>query len=179
MSDKRLRSAPFGASLLPKADRDQLSDSNDYGAKFEGFFLQMVIPGLEHRVKEIVTKTLGSNWKVKSIGDNRTEFEVSKKGDTLSVKEAWDKTYDLRSGPGVVDAQPLFAVPIPSSDWNQESKQAVAGFQHKALDESSDVEWSLKQLRVLEAWSRFFPDPNLPPGHGIVIGLPDTGYQTD
>ncbi|KAB8335554.1 S8/S53 family peptidase [Scytonema tolypothrichoides VB-61278] len=169
MSDKR--------SLLPKADRNQLNDSNNLSAKFEGFFLQMVMPGLEHRVREIVTKTLGSNWKVKSIGDNHTEFEVSKKGDTLSVKEAWNKTYHLRSQPGVVDAQPLFAVPLPyRSDWNQDSKQAVARFEHKALDESSDVEWSLKQLRVLEAWSRFFPDPNLPPGHGIVIGLPDTGY---
>ncbi|MBW4593535.1 MAG: S8 family serine peptidase [Brasilonema angustatum HA4187-MV1] len=177
MGDKRLRSAPFGASLLPKADCDQLSNSNNLGAKFEGFFLQMVKPGLEHRVREIVTKTLGSNWKVKSIGDNRTEFEVSKKGDTLSVKEAWDKTYHLRSQPGVVDAQPLFAVPLPSSDWNQESKQPVGNFAHQALlDESSDPEWSLKQLRVFEAWSRFFPDPNLPPGHGVIIGLPDTGY---
>ncbi|NJM72312.1 MAG: S8/S53 family peptidase [Scytonema sp. RU_4_4] len=158
-------------------DREQLSDSNNLGAKFEGFFLQMVIPGLEQKAQKIITQALGSGWKVKSIGDNGTEFEITKNKDTLSVKEAWDKTYDLRSQPGVVDAQPLFAVPIRyQSDWNQESKQAVADFARKTLDESNDVEWSLKQLRVFEAWSRFFPDPNLPPGNGIVIGLPDTGY---
>ncbi|MBW4634457.1 MAG: S8/S53 family peptidase [Iphinoe sp. HA4291-MV1] len=159
-------------------DRDQLGDSNNVGAKFEGFFLQMVIPGLEQRVQEIVTQALGSDWKVKSIGDNRTEFEVTRNGDTLSVKEAWDKTYYLRSQPGVVDAQPLFAVPIIYSNWSQELlKQLAREFEHEALDESSDPEWSLKQLRVFEAWSRFFGDPNLPPGHGIVIGHPDTGYR--
>jgi serine protease len=41
---------------------------------------------------------------------------------------------------------------------------------------NTDVEWNLKQMRVFEAWSRFFPDPNRPPGHGVLIGLPDTGY---
>ncbi|ARV62616.1 hypothetical protein BZZ01_31830 [Nostocales cyanobacterium HT-58-2] len=194
-------------------DTDQPSNSNDLTPKFEGFFLQMVLPGQERRAQKLVTKALGSDWKVKPIGDNLTEFEVTHKEETLSVKEAWDKTYYLRSQPGVVDAQPLFAVPLsdrpyvprgfssrkPSPqisdlghsaeqsgvqgalryrpEWSQEFfRQPQANFEFKAVDESADVESTLKQMRVFEAWSRFFPDPNQPPGHGIIIGLPDTGY---
>lgn len=157
--------------------REQQSDPNKFAPKFEGFFLQMVMPGLQQRVQKIVTQGLGSDWKIKPIGDNFTEFEVTKKQDALSVKQAWDKSYYLRSQPGVVDAQPLFAVPIPNYPaWNDESTQPRATFAPKNLDESSDVEWSLKQLRVFEAWSRFFP-PNRRPGDGIVVGLPDTGYS--
>jgi serine protease len=158
---------------------DRVSSSHELDPKFEGFFLQMAMPGLEQKTTEIITQTLGSNWNVKAIGDNFTEFEVTQQENGLSglsVKEAWDKTYDLRSQPEVADVQPLFAVPIPDrADWNQESTPE-AGIARNIDDASSDPEWSLKQLRVFEAWSRFFPDPNRPPGHGIIIGLPDTGY---
>jgi subtilisin family serine protease len=38
-------------------------------------------------------------------------------------------------------------------------------------------EWSLEAIRAKEAWKKFFPDPNKPPGYGIAVGHPDTGYQ--
>ncbi|MFH7026386.1 MAG: S8 family peptidase [Heteroscytonema crispum UTEX LB 1556] len=156
--------------------RDRFSPSNEFSPKFEGFFLQMAMPELDQKATEIVTQALGSNWNVKPIGDNLTEFEVTQQEDGLSVKEAWDKTYYLRSQPEVGDVQPLFAVPIADRwDWNQESTPE-AGIERNIDDVSGDPEWNLKQLRVFEAWSRFFPDPNRPPGHGIIIGLPDTGY---
>lgn len=142
--------------------------------KFEGFFLQMVRPGQESRCKEIVTQLLGANWNVKAIGDNNTEFEISLKDDALSAKDAWDKTYNLRSRPGVVDAQPLFTVSLAI-----DASRGLGPFggNQQQLPESADVEWSLKQIRVFEAWSRFFPDASKPPGHGIVVGQPDTGYS--
>lgn len=158
---------------------NQQSNSNKFAPKFEGFFLQMVMPKLQEKVQKIVAQALGSDWKIKPIGDNLTEFEVTKNQDGFTVKQAWDKSYYLRSQPGVVDAQPLFAVPIPSNpNSNQQLTQPLGGAEFKNLDaESSDVEWSLKQMRVFEAWSRFFPNPNQQPGHGIVVGLPDTGYS--
>jgi serine protease len=143
------------------------NDQNTLSPKFEGFFLQMVMPGLEGRVSEIVTQTLGTDWEVKPIGDNFTEFEVTQREDALSVKGAWDKSYHLLGQSGVVDAQPLFAVPF-RGETNQQEADIDA--------ESSDVDWSLKQIRVFETWSRFFPDPNQLPGNGITIGHPDTGY---
>jgi len=153
---------------------DRLNAPNDLNPKFEGFFLEMVMPGQKQRVQEIVTEAFGLDWNVEQIGDNLTEFEVTLNKEVLSVKDAWDKSYNLRSQPGVVDAQPLFAVPLSDrEDFNQEPEVSM----ERAIDDqSTDVEWNLKQMRVFEAWSRFFPDPNRPPGHGVIIGLPDTGY---
>ncbi len=169
------------SAVLPKVNymhiREQLSNPNNLSPKFEGFFLQMVMPGLQHRAQEIVKQALGSDYQVKPIGDNQTEFEVIQKKNALSIKAAWDKSYHLRSQPGVVDAQPLFAVPLPYRyQSNQELRQPASEIERKIDDQSSDAEWSLKQLRVFEAWSRFFQDPNRLPGHDIIIGLPDTGY---
>ncbi|MGI8500452.1 MAG: S8 family peptidase [Hassallia sp.] len=153
---------------------DRLNNLNDLSPKFEGFFLEMVMPGQKQRVQEIVTEAFGLDWNVEQIGDNLTEFEVTLNKEVLSVKDAWDKSYYLRSQPGVVDAQPLFAVPLSdTTDLNQEPEVVM---ERTIDDQSTDVEWSLKQMRVFEAWSRFFPDPNRPPGHGVIIGLPDTGY---
>jgi serine protease len=157
---------------------ERLSNSPDFDPKFEGFFLQMVVPGLEPRCQEIVTESLGNDWKVKLIGDNGTEFEITPNQDSLSVKEAWNKTYYLRSLPGVVDAEPLFAVPITERyNWDQESRPLLGSLENKPLPESDDVDWSLKQLRVFETWARFFPDSNQLPGDGIIVGHPDTGYS--
>lgn len=153
---------------------DRLHNPNDLSPKFEGFFLEMVMPGQKQKVQEIVTEAFGLDWNVEEIGDNLTEFEVTLNKDVLSVKDAWDKSYNLRSQPGVVDAQPLFTVPLSdTTDFNQEPE---VGMERSIDNLNTDVEWSLKQMRVFEAWSRFFPDPNRPPGHGIIIGLPDTGY---
>ncbi|OKH55061.1 subtilisin-like serine protease [Calothrix sp. HK-06] len=157
---------------------------------FEGFFLQMVMAGQQAKCQEIITQALGSDWEVKLVGDNATEFEITKSdANTLSTKEAWDKAYYLRSQPGVVYAEPLFAVPVampidPTQNFNQDidlpTGRNLTGFdnqnQQNINDESSDVDWPLKQLRVLETWQRFFPDPNKLPGDGIIIGHPDTGY---
>ncbi len=147
---------------------EQSNGQTNLNPKFEGFFLQMVMPGLEGRVSEIVTQALGADWEVKPIGDNFTEFEVTQREDALSMKDAWDKSYHLLGESGVVDAQPLFAVPFLGEESNQQAINVVDA-------ESNDVDWSLKQLRVFEAWSRF-PDPNQLPGHDIIIGHPDTGY---
>ena len=152
---------------------DRLNNTNNLNPKFEGFFIEMVVPGQKKRVQEVVTQAFGLDGQVKSVGDNQTEFQVTLKKKVLSVKDAWDKSYHLRSQPGVVDAQPLFAVPLADNSQSE----PIGDTQGQIEEQSSDVEWSLKQLRVFEAWSRFFPDPKQPPGHDIIIGLPDTGYS--
>jgi serine protease len=154
-------------------DSDRLNNTNNLTPKFEGFFIEMVMPGQKKRVQEVVTQAFGLDGQVKSVGDNQTEFQVTLKKKVLSVKDAWDKSYHLRSQPGVVDAQPLFAVPL--ADVSQ--SEPIGDTQGQIEEQSSDVEWSLKQIRVFEAWSRFFPEEQRPPGHDIIIGLPDTGYS--
>lgn len=157
---------------------EQTASSDALTPKFEGFFIQMVMPRLDDVCDKLVKKVLGEDWRTKPISDNLTEFEITLNDDALSVKEAWNKTYELRSQPGVIDVEPLFAVPIPElTDWDEVSKPDIAGFSDKRVaQESDDVNWCLKQLRVFEAWERYFPDPSKLPGDGIIIAHPDTGY---
>ncbi|NJL63138.1 MAG: S8 family serine peptidase [Methylacidiphilales bacterium] len=159
---------------------EQPKKANNPLAKFEGFFIQMVMPGLEAKCGEIVAQSLGSNWQIKPIGDNNTEFEITLNDDALSAKQAWDKSYELRSQPGIIDAEPLFTVPITQNqNWDEQLKPQLQQSENQANQVSEDAEnpdWSLKQLRVFETWQRFFPDANKLPGDGIIIGHPDTGY---
>jgi thermitase len=50
-----------------------------------------------------------------------------------------------------------------------------SGFSTQPLPESDDPQWSIKEVRVLEAWQRF--PANREPGAQVVIGHPDTGYS--
>ncbi len=144
--------------------------------RFEGFFLQMVTPGLEDKCQEIVAKVLGADWQIKPIDKHLTEFEITLEDDALSIQQAWDKSYELRSQPDIIDVEPLFAVPIAEISHGDELQPQLAAFDTSIDEESSDVHWGLKQMGVLQVWEKYFPDPNKLPGHGIVIAHPDTGY---
>ncbi|MEA5597985.1 S8/S53 family peptidase [Rivularia sp. UHCC 0363] len=179
---------------------NQQTEKEALNPKFEGFFIEMVMPDLEDRCQEVVVKILGEGWKVTQIGDNLTEFEIILHDDALSSKQAWDKTYELRSQPGVVDVEPLFTVPVQEKQVELQAElvptkrdisllDLIFSFLDRLLDlfvasrkqgelQTNDVNWTLKELKVFQAWERYFPDPNKPPGHGIIIAHPDTGYTT-
>jgi serine protease len=166
---------------------------------FEGFTLQMIKVGQQRKARAAVTRVLSSSWQVKAFGDSGTDFEVTsktKKKNALSAGRAWEKTYRLRSEPGVVYAEPIFTVPVSAPpEFQPEAFQrdqhgapkrsAKAGahgmraaadiFGTKPLRESDDPAWSIKEVKVLEAW-KLFP-ANKEPGEEVIVGHPDTGYS--
>lgn len=76
--------------------------------------------------------------------------------------------------PGTVFVQPTkhsAKVTVPDIKL----KLAEAGFGTQHLPESDDPDWSIKEVKVLEAWQRF--PSNKEPGDRVVIGHPDTGYS--
>ncbi|MEM7725760.1 MAG: S8 family serine peptidase [Cyanobacteria bacterium P01_A01_bin.45] len=156
---------------------EQTQNSYIPTVRFEGFFLQMVMLRKIEKCQEIVRKVLGSDWEIKQIGDNLTEFEITLHDDALSVKQAWDKTYDLKMQPEVIDAEPLFAIPFTEDkDIYDPLSTEFADIENQNSNESDNVNWCLEQMHVLEAWKQYFPDPNKLPGAGIIIAHPDTGY---
>lgn len=165
---------------------------------FEGFVLQMVKAGQQQKARAAVTRVLNSGWQVKAFGDSGTDFEVTsrtRKKNALSAGRAWEQTYRLRSEPGVVYAEPIFTVPVSAPpefhpeafqlERHVEAKRAARAPSHQApaaevfgtkpLPESDDPAWSIKQVRVVEAWRSFPPDKE--PGEGVIVGHPDTGYS--
>ncbi|MFN2511945.1 MAG: S8 family serine peptidase [Pyrinomonadaceae bacterium] len=176
----------------PKLDLKQCS------SLFEGFTLQMIKPGQQRKAKTAVTRVLGSAWQVKAFGDSGTDFEVTsktKKRYALSAGRAWEKTYRLRAEPGVIYAEPIFTIPVsappefqPEGQLNTrvgakrsarataaEGRAAAAVFGTRPLPESDDPSWSIKEVKVLEAWRRF--PANKEPGEAVIVGHPDTGYS--
>ncbi|MGH9971981.1 MAG: S8 family peptidase [Pyrinomonadaceae bacterium] len=166
---------------------------------FEGFVLEMVQAGQQRKAKAAATRVLGTSWQVKAFGDSGTDFEVTRKTKRKSAAAAgwaWEKTYRLRAQPGVVFAEPMFTVPVSAPpEFKQEALEAGTGKSRKRHDrtashdmraaesggstqplpESDDPQWSIKQVKVLEAWQRF--PANKEPGEQVVIGHPDTGYS--
>ena len=165
---------------------------------FEGFVLQMVQAGQERKARAAVTRILGAGWKVKAYGDGGIDFEVTPRKavrrSAALVGWAWEKTYRLRAQPAVVYAEPMLTVPVsappefrheahelhadvsalrPEKELAAEIRSEVFG--GDPLPESDDPAWSIKQIKVLEAWKRF--PANKVPGQQVVIGHPDTGYS--
>ncbi|MEM1392719.1 MAG: S8 family serine peptidase [Cyanobacteria bacterium P01_H01_bin.150] len=179
-----------------------VSTKNRVNPRFEGFYIEMVMPDQQDRCQEVVYEILGEDWDIKAIGDDFTEFEALFEDDALSVKQAWDKTYQLRSQPGVVDVEPLFAVPVKEVKQVEDREQQAGGEKSKSLWDiifsfistlldlfsggsgvetglsTDNVDWVLKELKVLQAWEKYFPDSNKLPGEGVIIAHPDTGYTT-
>lgn len=167
---------------------------------FEGFAIQVSKPTQGSTIQAVLASVLDSGWTVSPFGDHTdgraTRFDVTSSEHKLSVSEAWQMTYHLRSLPGVLYAEPLFEVAVSGRpDWNvalapdllasERFEEAFdpglvlcgTGPNFEDLPESEEPEWSLKQMRVPEAWARFFPDSAKLPGQGVIIGHPDTGYQ--
>lgn len=167
---------------------------------FEGFTLQMIKAGQKQKANAAVKRVLSSVWQVKAFGDSGTDFEVThktKKRNALSAGPAWEKTYRLRSEPGVVYAEPIFTIPVSappefrpeavllapvpvaakrsSKAPPQQATSAAAVFGTKPLSESDDPAWSIKVVKVFEAWQRF--PANKEPGADVIVGHPDTGYS--
>lgn len=152
------------------------------GGIFEAFAVEVADARAKARMTNLLKDVLGEGWTIRQFGDRKTDFELTIVGGKLSTRQAWDATYALRALPGVVYAEPLFATSISDNpNWLNEAggaSQPLAAAPGDAhLPESEKPEWSLGVMRVTEAWRRFFPNPSKPPGHGVRIGHPDTGYQ--
>ncbi|NTU83578.1 MAG: S8 family serine peptidase [Chloroflexales bacterium] len=156
----------------------------------EGFVLQLPGRSQLRAARQIVRERLGPGWRVTLYGDTPGSFEVRRRRSPLDAGQAWQATYELRSGPEVLYAEPVFAVSLMNrDDWGGPGGQreratgqaeAAVGslcFESTPLAASADPEWSLNAASVPQAWQRFFPPDGPPPGTGIIIGHPDTGYR--
>jgi hypothetical protein len=85
---------------------------------------------------------------------------------------AWDLAAALRAQPEVVHAEPMFRYLVPENLVRPAPRAASgAGSHDPATDD--DFDWSLRKANVLDAWPVFGARP---PGAGIRVGHPDTGY---
>lgn len=178
-------------STEPSANSPQAFESI-----FEGFAVWVNGSTSASTLQESLPPKLGSGWVVTPFGSHLDSspngFNITSVEHQLSIAEAWQISRQLKTQPDIVYAEPLFEVAISGRpDWNNTTlnllttdpdaaalyPESLIFGEESHLPESNDPEWSLNQMRILEAWARFFPDPTKLPGQGIVIGHPDTGYR--
>ena len=148
------------------------------GGIFEGFAIELADADAKSHVSRELSAIAGPDWAVRQFGDRHTDYELIQSKGRLSAQDGWNAAYALRALPGVAYAEPLFALSVfDNPKWVAGRGAATDSRDSAHLPESDSPEWSLDAIRVREAWQKFFPDSAKPPGHGVVIGHPDTGYQ--
>jgi hypothetical protein len=120
-----------------------------------------------------LTRRIGlDGWKVEPVVDDYTEVEIVPPPRGVGVARAWDLTYALRDQPEVTYASPMFRYLVPeNAPVRARRASGRSGGDDPATD--TDYEWSLVNANVLEAWRLFGARP---PGSGVQVGHPDTGY---
>jgi serine protease len=146
-----------------------------HGGICEGFAVELTDSDAVAAVSQRINEMMGPEWTMQPFGDRNTEYQLRKSKGKLSARSAWEKCYALRTVPGVAYAEPLFATVSDNQSWATDPNASSGDDAH--LPESLHPEWSIEAIHGREAWNKFFPDASRRPGHGVVIGHPDTGYS--
>jgi serine protease len=122
--------------------------------------------------REIARRVRLTGWRVEPVVENGTEVEIVPPKRGVPTPRAWDLTYALRDQPEVAHAEPMFRYLVPE---NAQPAARSASGGGRTDDPATDTEydWSLRKANVLDAWRLFGPRP---PGAGVQVGHPDTGY---
>jgi hypothetical protein len=119
----------------------------------------------------------------------------------ISLAELWEALRELDRIDGVEDVEPLLLTPIPHPHSATDAEAFAAGFRRDqfglwglpyvdkiqrriaettaaCVDRGELCDWHLDQMKVRQAWELWQQEkaPGLLPGHGVIIGHPDTGY---
>lgn len=146
-----------------------------HGGICEGFAIELTDSDAVAAVSQQLNQMMGPEWTMQPFGDRNNEYQVRKSKGKLNARSAWEKCYALRAVPGVAYAEPLFATVSDNQSWATDTNTSSDDEAH--LPESLHPEWSIEAIHARDAWNKFFPDASRPPGHGVVIGHPDTGYS--
>jgi serine protease len=119
--------------------------------------------------RQIVRRTGLARWRIEPVLESGTEAELIPPSRRVSAAAAWEAAYALRRQPEVTHAEPMFRYLVPENDH----RMASGGDEVHDPATDTDFDWSLRKANVLAAWPLF---GSRPPGGGVQVGHPDTGY---
>lgn len=126
-----------------------------------------------HALARALTRRLRlTDWQLEPVTDDGVEWEIVPPSRNVGGARAWDLTYALRAQPEVTHAAPLFRYLVPENAASRGRKASGGGDTDDPATDT-DYEWSLRKANVLDAWKLFGVRP---PGEGVQVGHPDTGY---
>jgi serine protease len=108
---------------------------------------------------------------LEAVTADGSEWEIEPRA-RIAVGRAWDLAAALRAQPEVVHAEPMFRYLVPENVVRPAPRAAAGVATHDPATDN-EFDWSLRKANVLDAWPLFGARP---PGAGIRVGHPDTGY---
>lgn len=146
--------------------------------QLEALALTIAVPSgqsAKRAARDVATRANLRGWQVEAVDEDRGQFELLPPARVPPPGTAWDLVYRLRDAPDVVHAEPMFRYAMPEAARPQKKikKAAVGGADDHDPATAQDFEWSLRNTRVIQSWQKF---GTRPPGAGVVIGHPDTGF---
>ena len=159
----------------------------------EGISLQIVRSvkaaartSLTSRIVALTSVQLGGSWKANpSSGDDWLDLTPVNRAMPPPLDRTWDVIRSLQRIPGVMFAEPLVLLRVPSAeDASAAQRFGLWGASYDA-DTTQRIEaaslpphWSLDDMNVSTAWKAWQEKrgQNTEPGSGILVAHPDTGY---
>ena len=100
---------------------------------------------------------------------------------TVSVGQAFDEAYRIQDQTGARRVEPQLEIQVPGIETEQGiDKRDISGDDKHDPAAAADDQWSLKQIRVFEAWKKIRDRYGVAEGaeaDGVLIAHPDTGYR--
>jgi subtilisin family serine protease len=164
------------------SDRDirvPATDDAELTPRSEGLMLAMD-PALSasaatRRARRIVADTLPGEWDVRRLPHSGGLYQALRRQPSLQplVRGVWELARRVDAHPDVLWAEAAVIQPGHDADPARVGRRGpLGGGGDRPLPCSAAPEWSLASARLAEAFS-LMPGP---PGRGIVVAHPDTGY---
>jgi serine protease len=145
--------------------------------RFEGFVLSTGAKPEPARARRAL-KRAGLKWQLRPLGPGAADlFAFPPSGTRVGVARAWQLSYALRADRDLARAEPAFetvghdAEPLPQRAGGKRAPRGGLSIE-RHLPASAAHDWALALCAVRGAWQR----AALPPGRGVRIAHPDTGY---
>ena len=122
--------------------------------------------------RQVARRAKLTGWRIEPVVEDGCEVELLSPPRRPNAARAWDHVYALRDQPEVVDATPMFRYLVPENAPPTRTRRSSGGGGDD-LATATEYDWSLRKANVLEAWRLFGAQP---PGSGVQVGHPDTGY---
>lgn len=150
--------------------------------QFETFSVRLE-PARARALAKRAIEVLPGTWRVRPLAPQLGEYELVPQR-PLAPGRAWTLARALRRVDGVLEAEPLFGYaglePDPDAldaylaphERPRATRASGAGETPKPCA-ASNPRWSLEAIAAESAWDLI---GDLPPGRGVLVGHPDTGY---
>lgn len=143
-----------------------------------GTMNELVIEIKDGITAEQTNEILPQEWSLETPAPN-SQVLVARTERELSPAEIWELCYQLQESPMVEIVEPAVQSSglDPLADELTPYEQPKSSFDEKHLPETDhDTHWSVKMVRIPEAWAHAKSKGRPAFGDDIVVGHPDTGY---